>query len=137
MKIEMATPANNILVRPDRVTNRMVGNTDFVFSYFTDTTRGRLLVKGKHLAFDNPRPRRLRARVVRAAMRIAKKQGHFISWKQTDDAFLGVLKEDGATLPFRLSRAAWFYLTGLLRHGVGYFVVPVKEDPSDDVQEQD
>ena len=96
IRLENMTPPTNMNPQPVLVINRWVVNNDFVFTVVTDDMRERVVVPAKSAAIKSIRPRRMRAEVVRAALKGLRKAGKLrISAAQVDQAFIDVLRADG------------------------------------------
>lgn len=100
IQIELKTPVQNVQFRPDLLHDKFTNASSFVFVIYNHDPkhkmRSRLAAPPNYVNVKKLRARGLRAAIVRAALQAFKRQGGPVSWKHIDDAYVAVLRLDGA-----------------------------------------
>lgn len=129
IRLEDMTPPQNVQPVPVLLHNRWVINNDFVFHLVTERRSGvnyrrKIAIPAKATVFKQIKPRRMRAEIVRSALRHFKRGGSPISWSEAERGFIQTLKADGCHPLFCAYQRAKLVLFGVLTRGWRYWHVP-------------
>lgn len=126
--VEVVTRRENTLFQPTEQGWRT--NADFIYKAIFPMFRDRRVVSARAFQVRKLGPyTRMRARMVHADLKAFRQLYDDISWKQADDAYLDVLRQDGASPAFITWRRIWLRVTGFLRKAGKYWYLPEHRRP--------
>jgi len=125
--VEIATRAENLNPQINKLHNNLVYNTDFVFTVYTEGWRKRCVVPAGAAATKRVKPRRARAEIIEQCLKIARRDGYPLSWRDVDQATIDVMREDGCDAAYLFFRSAASYIRGFATKLWRYWYVPKLE----------